>query len=68
MFTHKAFSYYLRINVRHFRIKTRWGITSVSFGLTYHFPDLYHMHENSAETLGIKYSIVNLLKNIWTSR
>ncbi len=44
-------------------IKTRWGITSVSFGLTCHFPDLHHIHENSAETLGLKYSIVNLLIN-----
>ncbi len=36
---------------------------SLFFGLTYHFPDLHHMHENSAETLGPKYSIVNLHKN-----
>ncbi len=58
----------LRVNVRQFRIKTRWGITNVSFGLKYHFPDLHHIHENSAETLGSKYSIVNLLKNtqIWS--
>ncbi len=54
----------LRVNVRQFRIKTRWHITSVSFALTYHFPDLYQIHENSGETLGPKYSIVNLLKNI----
>ncbi len=40
--------------MRQFRIKTRWGITTVSFGLTYHFPDLHHMHENSAETTGPK--------------
>ncbi len=53
----------LRVNVRQFGIKTRWGITSVSFGLTYHSPDLHHIHENTAETLGLKYSIVNLLKN-----
>ncbi len=46
-----------------FRIKTIWDITSVSFGLTYHFADLHHIHENHAETLGCKYSIVNLLKN-----
>ncbi len=54
--------------MRQFRIKTRWGITSVSFGLIYHFPDLHHIHENSAETLGSKYSIVNVLKNtkIWS--
>ncbi len=57
--THLSF----RLNVRQFRIKTRWGITSVSLGLTYHFPDLHHIHENSAETLGGKYSIINLLKN-----
>ncbi len=58
----------LRVNVRQFRTKTKWGITSVSFGLTYHFPDLHHIHENSAETLGHKYSIVNLLKNtkLWS--
>ncbi len=37
---------HLRINIRQFRIKTRWGITSVYFGLTYHFPDLHHIHEN----------------------
>ncbi len=61
-------SFKLRVNVRQFRIKTRWSITSVSFGLIYHFPDLHHIHENSAETLGHKYSIVNLLKNtkIWS--
>ncbi len=53
----------LRVNVRQFRIKTRWGVTSVSFGLTYHFPDLHHIHEKSVETLVRKYSIVNLLKN-----
>ncbi len=59
---------YLRVNVRQFRIKTRWGITSVSFSLKYHFPDLHHIHENSAETLSHKYSIVNLHKNtkIWS--
>ncbi len=27
------------------------------------FPDLHHIHENSAETLYRKYSIVNLLTN-----
>ncbi len=54
----------LRVNVRQFRIKTRWGITGVSFGLTYHFPDLHHLREKSAETLGRKYSIFNLPKNI----
>ncbi len=43
--------------------KTRLGITSVSIGLIYHFPDLHHIYENSAETFGRKYSIVNLLKN-----
>ncbi len=53
----------LRVNVRQFRIKTRWGITSVCFGLTYHFSDLHYIHENTAETVGPKYSIVNLLKN-----
>ncbi len=42
--------------------KTTWGRTNVSFGLIYHFPDLHHIHENSAETLGPKYSIVNHLK------
>ncbi len=52
----------LRVNVRQFRIKTRWEITSVSFSLTCHFPDLHRIHKNSAETLGCKYSIVNLLK------
>ncbi len=55
--------YRLRVNVRQFRIKTRQCITSVCFGLTYHFPDLHQIHENSAETLGCKYSIANLLKN-----
>ncbi len=51
-----------------FRIKTRSGITSVSFDLKYHFPDLHHIHDKSAKTLGCKYSIVNLLKNtqIWS--
>ncbi len=48
--------------MRQFRIKTRWGITSVSFSFTHLFPDLHHIHENSAETLGPKYSIVNLIK------
>ncbi len=56
----------LRLNMSQFRINTRWGITSVSFSLTYHFPDLHHIHENSTEPLGRKYSIVNLLKNIKT--
>ncbi len=51
------------VNVRQFRIKTRWGITIVSFDLTYHFPDLHHTHKNSAEIVCPKYSIVNLLKN-----
>ncbi len=27
-----------------------------------HFPDLHNIHENSAESVGPKYSIVNLLK------
>ncbi len=59
---------FLMVNMKQFRIKIRWGIRSVSFGLTYHSPDLHHIHENSAETLGPKYSIVNLLKNtkIWS--
>ncbi len=48
--------------MRQFRITTRWGKTSVSFGLTYYCPDLHHIHENSAITLGTKYNIVNLLK------
>ncbi len=58
----------LRIHLKQFKIKTRWGITSVSFGLTYHFPDFHHIHENSAETLVRKHIIVNLLKNtkIWS--
>ncbi len=38
------------------------GYNKVSFGPTYHFPDLHHTHENSAGTLGPKYIIVNLLK------
>ncbi len=42
----------LLVNERQYRIKTRCGITSVSLDLAYHFPDLYHIHENSAETLG----------------
>ncbi len=49
--------------MKQFRIKTKWGIASVSFGFTNHFPDLHHIHENSADTLGPKYSNVNLLKN-----
>ncbi len=53
----------LGVNVRQFKIKTRWGITIVAFGLTYHFPDLHHIHENYAETLCPKYSIVNLHEN-----
>ncbi len=53
----------LRVNVRQLRIKTRWSITSFSFGHIYSFPDLHHIHENSAETLSHKYSIVNLPKN-----
>ncbi len=53
----------LRVKLRQFKIKTRLGITSVSFSLTYHFPDLHYIHENGAESLVHKYSIVNLLKN-----
>ncbi len=53
----------LRVNVRQFRIKARWGKISVYFGLTFHFPDLHHIHENNAKTLGPKCSIINLLKN-----
>ncbi len=53
----------LRVKLRQFKIKTRLGITSVSFGLTYNIPDLHHIHENSAEMLGHKYSLVNYLKN-----
>ncbi len=30
------------------------GITSVPFGLTYHSPDLHHIHENSVETYVLK--------------
>ncbi len=48
----------ITVTVRQFRIKT-----SVSFGFTYHFLDLHHIHEKSAETLGPKYTIVKLLKN-----
>ncbi len=55
--------YPLSVNVRLFRIKTRWGITSVSFRLTNLFPDLHHRHENSTETLGSKYGIVNIPSN-----
>ncbi len=53
----------LRVDVRQFRIKARWCITSVSLGLTYHFPDLHHILENSVEMLRLKYNIVNLLQN-----
>ncbi len=38
-------------------------MTSVSYGLIYHFPDLHHIHENSVETLSHKYSIIHLLKH-----
>ncbi len=48
-----------RVNLKQFRITTRWYITSVSFDLTYHFPDLHHIRQS--ETLGRKYSNVNLL-------
>ncbi len=52
----------LRVNVRQFRIKTRCGITSVSFGITNHFPDLHHIHENSADTLALNTTLSIYLK------
>ncbi len=50
----------LRVNMRQFRMKIRCGIASVSFGFTFHFTDLHHIHESSSETFRCIYSIVNL--------
>ncbi len=36
----------------HLGQNTRWGITSVPFGLTYYFSNLHQIYENSVETLG----------------
>ncbi len=44
-------------------VKVKWGITSVNFGLTYHFQDLNHIHLNSGETLCHYYSIDNVHQN-----
>ncbi len=41
-------------------LKTRWGITSISVGFTYHFPDLHLIYENSVETFGPSYNIYHL--------
>ncbi len=40
------------------------GIINVPFGLTYHFSDLHHIHENNVETLDPYYSNVYLYKII----
>ncbi len=40
------------------------GITRVPFCLTYRFPDLFYIHENSTEALAPYYSINNLQKEL----
>ncbi len=44
-----------------------WGVTRDPFDLTYHFPDLYHIHGNSVDTMYIIASVfdcyINILQN-----
>ncbi len=46
------------------RTKHQMGHKCIPFSLTFYYPDLYHMHENSVDGLGPEYSIIHLHKNI----